>query len=157
MGMREVKSSKYRQERMVPTLDGLGWVAFNNKEKIDYLLADFFTADAAQSTLYRNLLSTFQSISARDIGSLSLLRDNMESYLSIYLNAHVPNTKVDVSMSDLQGNPKDFYELDDHSRIGIAIDITYTENQMEFKEFKKYVTYEKGVFYYVLEKFNTGV
>lgn len=144
-----------RKAKLVPTLDGENWMVHGAQDKLDRLLAHFFTTDAAQSTLYYNEIATFQSISADNAGDIGLLREEMEDYLTRYLSKYFDNIQVNVFTTDTLGTIKDINELDTNV-VGIRLEIEFIDDD-EFIQFKKDLYYtEKGIFHYVLDKFNTG-
>lgn len=152
--MKPLKDDRYI--RLVPTLDGDGWIRHGNKDKIDRLLAHFFTTDAGQTSMYYGAIGTYQSISANNSSDLGMFRDTLERYLITYIGKHIENYKVDVYVTDLSGNIKDNHELDGEAAVGIKLVIEFVDNN-EYVIFEKDLRYEKGVFSYVLDKFNRGI
>ena len=137
----------------VPTLDDIGWVHAGSRDKMDRLLADFFTTDAAQSQLFLNDLMSFQSIRADNVNDVEKMARELQSYLSNYLHIYFDTVNVQVDIVDTDGSEKDFNQLD--NAVGLFLRVTYTQN-LENNRFNKPVYYKDGVFNYTLGKFNNG-
>ena len=60
-------------------MDKEGWLQYGEKNKLDRLLAYFFTSEASQSTLYYGSIPTYQSIAANNIEDISTLREQLEN------------------------------------------------------------------------------
>lgn len=146
---REVGSAK-----LVPTLDGEGWIRYSGKDKLDRLMAYFFTSDTAQSTLYFKKFMTYQTLSAINNSNIGQFRDDLEEYLRDYLNKFFVTIKVDVYTTTLDGKDMDLADLD--GAIGIRCEIEYVDEGKHIL-YEKDTIYKDGVFSYVLDKFNNGV
>ena len=96
--------------KLVPTLDGIGWIDKGVSIKLDWLLANFFTSDGSQSSLYYRMFKTYQVINADNVNDAEQLRSSMEVYLQAYLSKFFDSVTVEVSLADLQGNKKNIYE-----------------------------------------------
>ena len=95
--------------KMVPTLDGIGWIDKGVSIKLDWLLSNFFTSDGSQSSLYYRMFVTYQVINADNANGAEQLRLNMEVYLQAYLGKYFDSVTVEVSLADLQGNKKSIF------------------------------------------------
>ena len=137
----------------VPTLDDIGWVQAGSRDKLDRLLADFFTTDAAQSQLFLNSLMSFQSIRADNVNDVENMARELQSYLSHYLHIYFDKIDVQVDIVDTLGNKREKEELS--NVVGLFLRINYTQN-LENNRFNKPVYYKDGVFNYTLGKFNNG-
>lgn len=140
--------------KMVPTLDGIGWIDKGVSIKLDWLLSNFFTSDGSQSSLYYRMFETYQVINADNVNDAEQLRLNMEVYLQAYLGKYFDSVTVEVSLADLQGNKKSIYELPE-AAIGLYLTVTVTDKE-GYIEVDKPIVYEGGVFKYTLDKFNKG-
>lgn len=140
--------------KLVPTLDGIGWIDRGINIKLDRLLANFFTSDGSQSSLYYRMFKTYQVINADNVNDVESLRSTMESYLSSYLSKYFNSVNVEVSLADMQGNKKDLMDLPE-ARIGLFLTVTVNDKE-GYIEMNKPVMYEGGVFKYTLDKFNKG-
>ena len=140
--------------KMVPTLDGIGWIDKGVSIKLDWLLSNFFTSDGSQSSLYYRMFETYQVINADNVNDAEQLRLNMEVYLQAYLGKYFDSVTVEVSLADLQGNKKSIYELHE-AAIGLYLTVTVTDKE-GYIEVDKPIVYEGGVFKYTLDKFNKG-
>lgn len=140
--------------KMVPTLDGIGWIDKGVSIKLDWLLSNFFTSDGSQSSLYYRMFETYQVINADNVNDAEQLRLNMEVYLQAYLSKYFDSVTVEVSLADLQGNKKSIYELPE-AAIGLYLTVTVTDKE-GYIEVDKPIVYEGGVFKYTLDKFNKG-
>lgn len=140
--------------KMVPTLDGIGWIDKGVGIKLDRLLANFFTSDGSQSSLYYRTFKTYQVINADNVNDVEALRTSMEVYLQSYLSKFFDSVTVEVSLADLQGNKKLLSDLDE-AAIGLFLTVTVTDKE-GYIEVEKPVIYEGGVFKYTLDRFNKG-
>lgn len=140
--------------KMVPTLDGIGWIDKGVDIKLDRLLANFFTSDGSQSSLYYRTFKTYQVINADNVNDVEALRTSMEVYLQSYLSKFFDSVTVEVSLADLQGNKKLLSDLDE-AAIGLFLTVTVTDKE-GYIEVEKPVIYEGGVFKYTLDRFNKG-
>mgnify|MGYP000855612956 FL=1 len=140
--------------KMVPTLDGIGWIDKGVEIKLDWLLANFFTSDGSQSSLYYRMFKTYQVINADNVNDAEALRSSMEVYLQSYLSKFFDSVTVEVSLADLQGNKKSIYDLPE-AAIGLYVSVTVTDKE-GYVEVEKPIVYEGGVFKYTLDKFNKG-
>lgn len=140
--------------KMVPTLDGIGWIDKSVEIKLDWLLANFFTSDGSQSSLYYRMFKTYQVINADNVNDAEALRSSMEVYLQSYLSKFFDSVTVEVSLADLQGNKKSIYDLPE-AAIGLYVSVTVTDKE-GYVEVEKPIVYEGGVFKYTLDKFNKG-
>lgn len=140
--------------KMVPTLDGIGWIDKGVSIKLDWLLSNFFTSDGSQSSLYYRMFETYQVINADNVNDVEQLRLNMEVYLQAYLGKYFDSVTVEVSLADLQGNKKSIYDLHE-AAIGLYLTVTVTDKE-GYIEVDKPIVYEGGVFKYTLDKFNKG-
>lgn len=140
--------------KMVPTLDGIGWIDKGVSIKLDWLLSNFFTSDGSQSSLYYRMFETYQVINADNVNDAEQLRLNMEVYLQAYLGKYFDSVTVEVSLADLQGNKKSIYELPE-AAIGLYLTVTVTDKE-GYIEVDKPIVYDGGVFKYTLDKFNKG-
>ena len=140
--------------KMVPTLDGIGWIDKGVSIKLDWLLSNFFTSDGSQSSLYYRMFETYQVINADNVNDAEQLRLNMEVYLQAYLGKYFDSVTVEVSLADLQGNKKSIYDLPE-AAIGLYLTVTVTDKE-GYIEVDKPIIYEGGVFKYTLDKFNKG-
>lgn len=140
--------------KMVPTLDGIGWIDKGVSIKLDWLLSNFFTSDGSQSSLYYRMFETYQVINADNVNDAEQLRLNMEVYLQAYLGKYFDSVTVEVSLADLQGNKKSIYDLPE-AAIGLYLTVTVTDKE-GYIEVDKPIVYEGGVFKYTLDKFNKG-
>lgn len=140
--------------KMVPTLDGIGWIDKGVEIKLDWLLANFFTSDGSQSSLYYRMFKTYQVINADNVNDAEALRSSMEVYLQSYLSKFFDSVTVEVSLADLQGNKKNIYDLPE-AAIGLYVSVTVTDKE-GYVEVEKPIVYEGGVFKYTLDKFNKG-
>ena len=140
--------------KMVPTLDGIGWIDKGVSIKLDWLLSNFFTSDGSQSSLYYRMFETYQVINADNVNDAEQLRLNMEVYLQTYLSKYFDSVTVEVSLADLQGNKKSIYDLPE-AAIGLYLTVTVTDKE-GYIEVDKPIVYEGGVFKYTLDKFNKG-
>lgn len=140
--------------KMVPTLDGIGWIDKGVSIKLDWLLSNFFTSDGSQSSLYYRMFETYQVINADNVNDAEQLRLNMEVYLQAYLGKYFDSVTVEVSLADLQGNKKSIYDLHE-AAIGLYLTVTVTDKE-GYIEVDKPIVYEGGVFKYTLDKFNKG-
>lgn len=140
--------------RLVPTLDGEGWIMYGARDKLDRLLAMFFTSDAAQSALYYRTMATYQSLNADNAGDVAAFADVLEKYLNDYLRKYFDDKiSINVYTTSLDGTIKDVHELNNEGAVGIKLDIQYIERD-EYITFNKALTYKDGIFSYVLSKFN---
>lgn len=140
--------------KMVPTLDGIGWIDKGVEIKLDWLLTNFFTSDGSQSSLYYRMFKTYQVINADNVNDAEALRSSMEVYLQSYLSKFFDSVTVEVSLADLQGNKKSIYDLPE-AAIGLYVSVTVTDKE-GYVEVEKPIVYEGGVFKYTLDKFNKG-
>lgn len=147
------KLVKDRKARLVPTLDGDGWMQYGTEMKLDRLLANFFASDSSQSSLYYRQFMTMQTTIAESIDNPSKLRDDLEIYLSTYLSKYLDEVLVEVYLTDIADNPKDVHEID--GAYGVHLTVTFSEDG-KYKKVEKELRYKQGVFHYVLEKFNLG-
>ena len=147
-------TNKDHNIKMVPTLDGIGWIDKGVNIKLDWLLSNFFTSDGSQSSLYYRMFETYQVINADNVNDAEQLRLNMEVYLQTYLSKYFDSVTVEVSLADLQGNKKSIYDLPE-AAIGLYLTVTVTDKE-GYIEVDKPIVYEGGVFKYTLDKFNKG-
>lgn len=136
----------------VPTLDGVGWVKHGIHDKLDWLLALFFTTDAGQSSLYEGTLRTFQSIRADNINNVRTLASDLEDYVKMYLSRYFRSVTVTIEYTDQEGTKRDLNEIQT-ARIGLYMTVE-VEDEGESTKLNKPVIYQKGVFQYTLDKFN---
>lgn len=141
--------------KLVPTLDKEGWLQYGEKNKLDRLLAYFFTSEASQSTLYYGTIPTYQSIAANNIEDITTLREQLETNVTEYLRKYLESVNVEVYVTTVDGIIKDIHELEAENAVGIKMNIQYYDND-KFVVFEKNVIYKEGIFNYVLDKFNTG-
>lgn len=140
--------------KIVPTLDGIGWIDKGVEIKLDWLLSNFFTSDGSQSSLYYRMFKTYQVINADNVNDAEALRSSMEVYLQTYLSKYFDSVTVEVSLADLQGNKKNINDLPE-AAIGLYVTVTVTDKE-GYVEVEKPIVYEGGVFKYTLDKFNKG-
>lgn len=143
-------------DKLVPTLDNVGWVRYGVIDRLDRLLASFFTSDGLQSGMYYRTFKTLQVINQENASDVEAFRSELEAYLNTYLGKYFDKVSADVFFTDLQGNVKDIFELDDVSAIGFKLQVNVTEND-KVGTIEKEIKYKNGVFGYVLDKFTGRV
>lgn len=79
----------------VPTLDTAGWVT-DGAEKLNRLLAYFFTTMNSQSNLYRSTINSIQSIIEKSGNDIDDLTSSLQRQLSIYLGRYYDNVTIKV-------------------------------------------------------------
>lgn len=141
------------KEKIVPTLDTVGWVRHGVREKLDRLLSNFFTSDGMQSSMYYRMFKTYQVINQENVEQVENMRSELESYLSNYLSKYFDAVDVQVFFCDNEGNIKELYELEYTAGIGLFLR-TEVRDQDESDVIEKPIRYQDGLFKYVLDKFN---
>ncbi len=142
--------------KFVPTLSSEGWIKYSSRGKLDQLLADFFTADGAQSSLYYGALASFRTIHSGNILDVTRMREEIEVYLNAYLAPFFNRITVEVEYCNLDGQIISHEEMTGLTRVGFFLKCTYEDNE-EIQQLDKPVLYENNVFKYTLDKFNNGI
>lgn len=145
---------KDRKAKLVPTLDGDGWMQHGTEMKLDRLLANFFTSDSSQSSLYYRRFSTFQTTLAEAIDNPTKLREDLYTYLSSYLNKYLTDVEIDVYLTDTKDTPIEPHDI--HGSFGVHLTVTFSDDG-KYRRAERELRYKDGVFHYVLEKFNLGI
>ena len=140
-------------DKMVPTLDTVGWVQYGVRDRLDRLLANFFTSDGMQSGMYYRQFKTYQVINQENVSDVEKFRTEVENYLSTYLHKYFDNVSVSVFFTDLEGNVRELYQLEGQSAIGFFLSVEVKDAE-DYEHLEKQIKYEKGVFGYVLDKFS---
>jgi hypothetical protein len=79
----------------VPTLDTAGWVT-DGAEKLNRLLAYFFTTMNSQSNLYSSTINSIQSIIEKSGSDIDDLTSSLQRQLSTYLGRYYDNVTIKV-------------------------------------------------------------
>ena len=142
-----------RNEKIVPTLDSVGWVANNGREKLDRILANFFTSDGSQSTLYYRQFLTYQVLTQENVGDVERLASAIKTYLTGVIGEYFPECSVEVIPVTLNNEEKAFNELTE-SAVGLRLTVEVLDNT-DYLRMDKPIVYDGGVFKYVLDKFSS--
>ena len=142
-----------RNEKIVPTLDSVGWVTNNGREKLDRILANFFTSDGSQSTLYYRQFLTYQVLTQENVGDVERLASAIKTYLTQVIGQYFPECSVDVIPVTLNNEEKAFNELTE-SAVGLRLTVEVLDNA-DYLRMDKPIVYDGGVFKYVLDKFSS--
>lgn len=95
----------------VPTLSRAGW-ADSVEEKVDYLVSDFFCAEASQSYLFDGSIASLTRLIQYHQGDISGLIDGVRNTLQTYLRAYFEDVIIDVSSNaNTAANPTSSVEL----------------------------------------------
>ena len=147
------KNNTDRNEKIVPTLDSVGWVTNNGREKLDRILANFFTSDGSQSTLYYRQFLTYQVLTQENVGDVERLASAIKTYLTEVIGRYFPECSVEVIPVTLNNEEKAFNELTE-SAVGLRLTVEVLDNT-DYLRMDKPIVYDVGEFNAVLAKFSS--
>jgi hypothetical protein len=119
----------------VPTLDTAGWVT-DGAEKLNRLLAYFFTTMNSQSNLYRSTINSIQSIIEKSGNDIDDLTSSLQRQLSIYLGRYYDNVTIKVYI-----DPATII----HSLVTLNLDIAISDKD-GFTKYGPSINLNNGVF-----------
>lgn len=107
----------------VPTLSTAGWVR-SPREKIDYLLSDYYASDKKQTTLYGSNVTSLAWTIADKGNNMSGLKTAITNELQNYLNRYYVSVIIEVDIS-----PIDPDESASKMNINLAIVLTDADGE----------------------------
>lgn len=110
----------------VPSLSEQGWLNAPD-QKVDFLLAHFFEANASQSYLYRGTVNSMQNLIADHGEDIAALCQSITRTLETYFGKYFDNAVVETSHNLADVSNKVTIKM----RISVSIgDKTYTVNEL---------------------------
>ncbi len=133
-------------DTILPTMSSAGWVT-NPSDKLDRLLANFYTTDGAQSVLYDRILLAAPSDIAEYKNDPVELIGALQPKLTAYLEKYFQRANVDMAEYNSGSNG---------AEIIISLKVTVFDDEAIGYTAAGLVTKKDSKFMYISERFNNG-